>query len=109
MMKYLKLILGGVGVILLFLGLSFAMGNWGLFSKEYFGTRSANIDRKIYEENQSHVEGTIQHLNRLRLEYETAESNNKKEALRRMILSEARTFGIDKLPYDLAAFINSIQ
>ena len=86
----------------------FLMGNWGLLMKEYFGVRNADIDRKIYEENQSHVEGTIQHLTRLRLDYELAESENQKAAIRRMLITEATAFGIGRLPQELQNFINQL-
>ena len=76
---------------------------------EHFGKRYTNADRKIYEENYSFIRGTIQHINRLKLEYETATNDAHRLALRESILSEASIISQDKLPYELKAFINKLK
>lgn len=76
--------------------------------KEHFGTRYGNADRKIFEQTQSHVHGTIANLSRLKLEYATASAGHK-IALREMILTEVSTFDRSKLPYSLQVFVQSLE
>lgn len=76
--------------------------------KGSLGVWSENIDRKIYEQNRSHVHGTIEHLTRLKLEYETA-SDEHKVALRAAILTTVSSFDEDKLPVTLQSFINTLR
>lgn len=86
----------------------FSLIYFGPDLREHFGTRYENANRKIFENNQSHVHGTIKNLTRLRYEYKTAEEGHK-VALREMILLEAAEFGEARLPYELQSFINTLK
>jgi len=77
--------------------------------KQYFGTRFMNAQRNIYEENYSYVRGTIEHIERLKLEYETADNKSHKLALRQTILMTISSFDIKKLPNHLYIFINDLR
>ena len=100
------LIIGGV--VLALIALPFALTSLGLVHKETFGVWNADVDREIYKKNQSHVEGTISHLTRLRLDYETSESDNQRSALARMMKTEASRVSQEDLPYELRTFINNL-
>lgn len=76
---------------------------------KHFGTRYQDADRKIFEQNKSFIHGTIQHVGRLKLEYESEESEIVKKALRSAILAEANTFDLDKLPINLQNFILKLR
>lgn len=93
--------------VLVFVGLG-ACTYFGPNLKEHFGTRYENADRKIFENNISHVRGTIKNLSRLRLEYKTTQDEAHKTALKEMILTESAAFDLNKLPYDLQQFIRSL-
>ena len=81
----------------------------GLWSLEFFGTRRANIERKIFDNTKSQVQGTIQSLSTYRLEYKTADGPHK-AALKEMILLEYNAFARkDLLPYNLKTFIESLD
>lgn len=106
----------GLGIItviiigfLLILALSFVGNVVGLWSLEFFGTKRADIERKIFDNTKSQVQGTIQSLSTYRLEYKTADEGHKL-ALREMILLEYNAFSRkDLLPYNLKAFIESLD
>ena len=53
------------GAIAIFVALLFIFGEIGLEFREYFGTRSADIERTIFEESQSFVHGKKQEASRL--------------------------------------------
>lgn len=76
--------------------------------KEFWGTRYANADRNIYENNVSHVRGTIEHIARLKLDYELAGSENHRTAIRAMVLTSTAGFDKSKLPDDLNRWVTSL-
>lgn len=76
--------------------------------KKHFGVRYGNADREIFEETKSFVHGNIQNLNRLMLEYKTSEGQHK-EAIRMMILTECSVIDMNKMPYTIQTFVNSIK
>ena len=102
----------GIGVVLAIfvtlLATSVGLRSLGLVQKDFFGTWNADVEHNIYKHNQAHVEGTISHINRLRLDYETADSANQKSALARLIKQEASRVEETAIPYELKTFINSL-
>lgn len=97
--------LGLVGV----LGLIFLLTAFGLFNLKFWGPKFQEADREIFEETQSFVHGKISHLNRLRLEYETADTDTRRASYRTMILQEASVLEEDALPASLKLFIDSLK
>ena len=80
-----------------------------LTGKQFFGIWNAKIERNIFEESKSQIQGTIQVLNDLKLQYEIADSEGHKSALREAVLSEYSAFKRkDRLPGNLVIFINSL-
>lgn len=75
---------------------------------EHFGTRYESARRNVYEDNYSYVRGKIQHIERLKLDYETADELHKK-AFKQAILDEASTIEFGKLPSHLQGFINNLR
>lgn len=92
--------------------LLFSLGTCTFFAPnlyEHFGKRYANADREIFEKNKSYIHGKIENLQRLKFEYELANDEDHKKAIRRMILVEASTIMKADLPYELAVFIGSLS
>ena len=82
----------------------------GLAIYHTFGVPYENTRRSIWEQTQSHVQGTIEDLSRLRLQYETADEGHR-AALRAMIRTEMDASRIDPnlLPPDLRRFVDSLS
>lgn len=75
---------------------------------EHFGKRYMSAERNVYEENYSYVRGKIQMIDRMKLEYETAEDEHK-SAFRSAILNEVSSFDTSKLPIHQQHFINKLR
>ena len=97
--------LGGLFVLWLMLNL-FIGGS--LLHFRFWAPQIRDAQREVFEQSQSFVQGKISHLTRLQLEYEAADGN-RKEALRRMILTEAATVDADDLPESLQSFVAELR
>ena len=69
------------------------------------GPRFQEVERSVYEQTPSYVQGKTTMLTRLRLEYKRATSEAQKVSLKEMILSEASTVDTQKLPVELRSFL----
>lgn len=78
----------------------------GPLIKEYFGTRYADADRGIFEHGQSHVLGTVQGLNQLKMDYDLADSDNHRIVIKRMAIQEASTVEASQLPQNIRLWLN---
>ena len=76
--------------------------------REHFGKRYASADREIFEKSKPFVHGSIENLNRLRLEYQTTENTNHKAAIRLMVVSQTANLDKTQLPLDLQQWVNSL-
>ena len=95
--------------LLIVMGVVFSTLFGGIWFKEKFGVWNANVDRKIFNQSKSQIQGTIQALSTYRLEYKTSRDETHREALREMILLEYSAFeNKDKLPYELRKFIEAL-
>lgn len=105
-MKEVGMVLGGFVVVL---ALGFVLTATGLVQKDFFGTWNANIDRKIFEEGKSHIQGTIQTIGDYKLQYDTAENDAHRRAFREAALREYNAFKRkDRLPQHLKDFVNGL-
>lgn len=75
----------------------------------FMGGRYEEARHSIYKESTAHVHGTIEHLNRLKLEYETATEPAHKAALRETILTSMGQTEPEQLPSHLRAFIYQLR
>lgn len=76
--------------------------------KQYFGTRYASADREIFENSKPFIHGSVENLNRLRLEYQTAENQNHKDAIRLMVVSQTANLDLNQIPNDLKLWVKSL-
>jgi len=99
---------GSIGGVLLLVAVVVGVtwGSIGLYRWTAPAMRDAQ--REVFEESQSFVHGKSQHLARLRLEYETAQTPAHKTALRQVILSEASTVDLNQIDPGLRAFIQGL-
>ena len=71
-----------VGGLALFLVIMFIFGLYGLGWFKFFGPKTENIKREIFENTQSYVHGKIQDLAKYYDEYNQADGVDEKEAIR---------------------------
>lgn len=74
----------------------------------YMGGRYENARTEIFQNSIAKVNGTIENLNRLKLEYETAGVSHK-AALRTAILTTLNGIDEKKLPSHLYVFVNDLR
>jgi hypothetical protein len=79
-----------------------------LLSYRFWAPQVRDAQREVFERSQSHVQGKVSHLGRLRLAHESADGA-RREALRRQILTEASTLHPDDLPADLRAYLEQLR
>lgn len=89
--------------------LSFVFNAMGWVNLAFWGPKYEDTKRDIFENTQSYVHGKTTHIAKLRLEYESTESETRKKALKRMILTEASTVENELLPPDMQAFISRLR
>jgi len=95
-------------ILLAIYGLGFLTTGGDLAIYRFWAPKRANAERVVFENTQSYVQGKIEFLTELRLDYESADGRQK-EALRRTILTESSTIDNSKLPYDLQSFISGLR
>ena len=62
---------------------------YNLQFREWIGVRNAEIDRNIFIKGKSHIDGTLQRVNKLMFDYELAPGQAHKIAIQRMAIQEA--------------------
>jgi len=96
------LVVLGMGLII------FGLTYTGQEFKRFFKPRDQAIERQVFEQTPSFVQGKIQYISRLKLEYEQAETTAAKNSLKSLILSEASVVDMSTFPYGLKTFIQSL-
>lgn len=101
-MKELAIIFGILGTIV---GLVFL----GPVAHKYFGKEYADADREIHQTSLSYVNGSIKNLQRLKLAYEKAETEQHKKIIAETALTEVSTIDETKLPPNLMSWIRELR
>lgn len=100
------------GVALLVLVAIYALGflatGGNLAIYRFWAPQMEDARREVFEQTQSYVQGKNTYIGRLRLQYESTEGRQR-EALRRLILTEAETIDTENLTPANQAFINSLR
>jgi hypothetical protein len=97
-----------IAMLAMMYGLGFLATGGDLAIYKFWAPKQADAQREVFEHTQSYIEGKRGNIARMRLEYETADPAHK-AALRTMILSEADSVDISKLPATQQAFISSLR
>jgi hypothetical protein len=85
-----------------------AQGN-DFFLYKAFAPKYEEVRRDTFEQSQAYVQGKITNLNRLRMNYESANSDAHRCAIRATALHEASTATENTLPDDLVTWINRLR
>lgn len=85
-----------LGIVLLYFFLGFA-GVIDLQFYKYFGVQKANVQRQIFKENKSYVEGMVSDLAKYKYEYETEKDETAKAAITDLIRSKYANFDISNI------------
>jgi len=109
-MKVVKAVLAVILAIVLMIAIAFGSGMLNMTFYEFFGMKKANIERKIFKENKSHVEGMISDLAKYKYELAIEKDEIAKNAIRSMIRSKYANFDETKIEdYALKAFLIQIR
>jgi hypothetical protein len=76
---------------------------------EHFGKRYANADREIHQKSLSYVRGAVEHIQRLKLEYDKAENEQHKDSIKQMVLLQASTVELNQFPPHLQSWIVELR
>ena len=104
-----KVLVGGLLGLIVVSGLVvyFAYGSY--FLQKDLGPKQAALERKIFEESPSYIQGKNQELGKLRLELETNKDEVERKALRRRILEIADQVDVSKLTSENQAFLRDLR
>lgn len=98
----------GVGVVLAILAVVWiAQGN-DFFLYKVFAPKYAEVQRKVFTNTPSYVQGMTQELQNMQFEYVQADSAHK-DALASIILRRAATIDNALLPPELQSFIQKLR
>ncbi len=107
-MNTLKTALFATLAVVLLLAALFGAGVFNLEMKRFFKPRNAEIDRQVFENTPSFVHGKAQYIERLRFQYEKADTAASRAGLKTTILHEASTVDWTLLPANTQAFLNTL-
>lgn len=105
MKNVLKMLGVIVGVLILVIGVSFAMGWSDVFYTSTVGKAKQNAQREVFEETQSYVEGKRQEAVKLYKEYQRAETIEDKKAIQSIVSLSFANFDEEKLAEPLRTFV----
>ena len=74
----------------------------------FFAPMQKNVERKVFENTQSYVEGKRQELSKYRLEYITTKDEDVKAAIKMTLIQSFANFDKSKLDYELKTFLESL-
>lgn len=90
-------IISVVAILIVTIGISFAIGVIDLEFMKFFGIRRENIRREIYEENVSYVRGMTKDLSEYHLQWMLAEDDVEKSAIVNVVRQRYAEFDISHL------------
>lgn len=101
-----------VAILVVVFGIAYGIGflatGGDLMIYKFFAPKMEEARREVFEQTPSYVQGKNTYIARLRLEYETAEGEQK-EALRRLILTEAETIDEENLTPANRSFVYGLR
>lgn len=100
-----KAIAGGIAILVILFGIGWAIQGNDFFLYKTFAPKYEEVRRETFEESQAHIEGKINTLTRLRLEFQTGEVSHRC-ALRAVVIQEAAT--AKHLPESLQTWVDSL-
>ncbi|MDD5738495.1 MAG: hypothetical protein PHY72_01005 [Candidatus Pacebacteria bacterium] len=99
-----------VSWVVLVVVIVFILGGAGLAYKMIFAPRHAAVDRQVFEESQSYVQGKIQDLSKYHNEYQKTDDIAAKEAIKQLIIQQFAQFDSNKVvDVNLRKFLISMR
>jgi len=96
-------------VLLVGLGVIFGVSYFGLFQYKFFAPKYEKARREVFENTQSYVEGKRQEIIKYKLEYDLADTEQDKNALKYTILQTTANLDLDLLEDDLKDFVLELR
>ena len=104
------IILAGIAGFILLLGLVWIVQGNDFFMYKFFAPKYANVQREVFENTQSYVEGKRQDLVAYRLQYLQAKSDTERAALKATIVMMYANFDESKLQQpELREFLKQMK
>lgn len=100
-------LIGLLGIVML-LSLGWGIRYYRLEQTKFFAPREAEVQREVFENTPSFIHGKAQHIARLKMQYERAESEAQRNSLKGLILHEAAAIDWSLLPTNLQTFLESL-
>ena len=99
----------GILIFLAVVAVMFVIGNVGLGFKAWFNPKEVAIERKTFEQSQSHVEGMIRDLSNFRLQYvDPNTSEAQKAVIKATVQHQFADFPRSRIPDELKGFYNEM-
>lgn len=95
-------------IILLFiglLGLGFGLQYLDLINFGFFAPKYAKVERHIFENTPSYIQGKIQDLSNYKLQYDQTKNESDKESIKSVIHIQFANFNISDCPDELKQFL----
>lgn len=105
MMKYILITIGTVAAAF---ALIFILNGVGFINYQFWAPKMENVRREVFTNTRSYNEGKVQDLVKYRLEYLREEDPAAKEAIRSTILMMFGDYPRDRLPKQLAYFLQDL-
>lgn len=100
----MKYVASGLLIVVVLLGLSWAVEGNDFFLYKFFAPKQENVRREVFENTQSYTQGKIQNIGQECFAYHSTDGAQK-AALAAEIRNEAATIDINKLPADEQACV----
>lgn len=101
----MKIALGILGVIVI---LGVAIPGLAYLGLDFWSPRFQNVERKVFKQTDSFIQGKITYLNRMQAQYVLA-TPDQKQSLRALILEEASAVNRYDLPETLRGFLKELD
>lgn len=95
--------------IILFWLIMFWLQYASIINYSFFQPKIENAKREVFENTNSYVQWKKQEISKYRLEYNRAQSEEDKNAIRITILHASNSIDLADLWYDLESFVRSLQ
>lgn len=88
----MKIVFAYISIFLGIIALGWILNYNDVLSLSFFGPKRAKIERKIFEESPSYVQGKITDLSNYKLQYETVKDDQSKEIIKNVIKEQFSSF-----------------
>ena len=97
-----------LGLFLLLFSFGWLIQGNDFFLYKYFAPKYESVRRETFEQSKAYNQGMIQEIQNMRFEYVKA-TPEQKDALASIILHRVADYNLDKMPYDLRTFIETLR